>query len=151
MKKIILLLSVTFISCGKNSDELNSEILKLKQTNDSLLNITNSLKDKYIFDEAKIKVIPSEKNINKVGSDYEGTFVITAYNKSDNVLFSTELNESNGLELVNPQSLNRDYDGYRFKFKMNKKENDIHFSLKSSSKIGKNFDGIVISDKKNAN
>lgn len=148
MKKLILLLAVTFISCGKNSEDLNSQIDKLKRTNDSLLKITNGLKDKYIFDEAKVKVIPSEKNSNKLGSDYEGTFVVTAYNKSDIVLFSNELNESNGLELVNPKSLHRDYEGYHFKFKLNQKENDIHFSLKSSSKIGRNFDGIIISDRK---
>lgn len=87
MKKLVLLLSIVFISCDKNIEKLNSEIESLKQKNDSLLKITNALDDKFVFDEARIKVVPSEKNSNKLGSKYEGTFVIEAYNKSDEVLF----------------------------------------------------------------
>ena len=143
-------MSIVFISCDKNVEKLNSEIATLKRTNDSLREITSQLKGKFIFDEAKIKVIPSEKNSNKLGSNYEGTFVITAYNKSDEVLFSNELDDSNGLELINPQLLIKDDIGYRFKFKLNQKENGIHFLIKSSSSIGKTFDGIIISDKKKA-
>ena len=69
MKKLVLLLSIVFISCNKNIEKLNSEIDSLKQKNDSLLKITSALEDKYIFDEARIKVIPSEKNSNKLGSN----------------------------------------------------------------------------------
>ncbi len=150
MKKLVLLISIVFISCDKNVEKLNSEIAMLKQTNDSLRKITSGLKDKFIFDKARIKVIPSEKNSNKLGSYYEGTFVIAAYNKFDEVMFSNELDNSNGLELINPQSLVKDDVGYRFKFKLKQKENAIHFCIKSSSSIGKSFDGVIISDKKKA-
>ena len=143
-------MSIIFISCDKKIEKLNSEIATLKRTNDSLREITSQLKDKFIFDKTKIKIIPSEKNSNKLGSNYEGTFVIIAYNKSDEVLFSNELDRSNGFELINPQLLVKDDGGYRFKFKLNQKENNIHFSIKSSNSIGKSFDGIIISDKKRA-
>lgn len=145
MKKLVLLLSIVFISCDKNIEKLNSEIESLKQKNDSLLKITNALEDKFVFDEARIKVVPSEKNSNKLGSKYEGTFVIEAYNKSDEVLFSNNLDDSN--ELVNPQALKNDDGVYPFEFKLTPKENRVYFIIKNSNSIGKSFDGIIISDK----
>ena len=145
MKSLLLLLSIVFISCDKNIEKLNSEIDFLKQKNDSLLKITSALEDKFIFDEARIKVVPSEKNSNKLDSNYEGTFVIEAYNKSDEVLFSNNLDDSN--ELINPQSLKNDDGRYSFRFKLTQKENRVYFLIKSSNSIGKSFDGIIISDK----
>ena len=101
-KKIIiinLLVLVLFMSCEKNTEKLNSENESLKRANDSLLDITNQLKNKFIFDQASIRLIPSEKNSNKLGSFYEGTFVIIAYNKSDKVLFSEKLSDTNSIDL----------------------------------------------------
>ncbi|MDQ5930041.1 MAG: hypothetical protein QG594_1824 [Bacteroidota bacterium] len=148
MKKIILLLPIIFLSCNNNTDKMNKEIGKLRNINDSLLAITSGLKDKYIFDEARIKIIPSEKNTNKLGSDYEGTFVVIAYNKTDEVFFSKKLDSVNGLQLMSPETLKKDFEGYHFNFKLNEKENDIHFTIKSSNNFGRNFNGMIISDKK---
>ena len=144
MKKLVLLLSIVCISCDKNIEKLNSEMDSLKQKNDSLLKITSALEDKFVFDEARIKVVASEKNSNKLGSNYEGTFVIEAYNKSDEVLFSNNLDDSN--ELINPQSLKIDGGVYPFEFKLTQKDNRVYFIIKSSNSIGKSFDGIIISD-----
>ena len=152
MKKIILFIfSLTAISCNRNNEELNSEINQLKKINDSLINITNSLKDKFVFDEAIVKIIPSEKNTNKIGSEYNGDFVVIGYNKNAQVEFSTKLDRKNGIEFINPEILKRDSDGYHFKMRLTEKENDIHFRVNLKSKFGRNFDGLTISDKKIAN
>ncbi|MBF7090082.1 hypothetical protein IUY40_00805 [Flavobacterium sp. ALJ2] len=150
MKKIILfLLIITLFSCNKKTEALSQEIKTLRHMNDSLTKITNSLKDKYIFDEVRVKVVPSEKNNYKLNSTYEGTFLIIAYNESDSVYFSTKMDSTNGLNLLNPKLLKRDFEGYHFNFKMKELENNIHFNIKMNNKIGKNLDGLMISDKKN--
>jgi hypothetical protein len=149
MKRIILvILTLMLFSCNNNNEELNLEISRLKKANDSLSKITNSLKDKFVFDEARVKIIPSENNTNKIGSEYNGVFVVVAYNKNDNVEFSTEFDKGNGFDLANPEILKRDFDGYHFKMKLKEKENDIHFRVNIKSKIGRNFNGLTISDKK---
>ena len=147
----VLLVAITFFSsCNDNSEQLRNQVKKLEATNDSLLNITNSLKDKFVFDQARVKIVPSEKNSNKIGSEYVGTFVVIAYNERDEILFSTEMDKSN-FELKNPIKLKRGFDGYEFKMNLKQKVNDIHFKVNLKNRLGRGFDGIIISDKKIAN
>lgn len=148
IRKIFLLLPIIFFSCKTDNNDLSLEIKKLKLVNDSLRKITDNLKDKFIFDEVGVKIIPSDKNTNKIGSYYEGNFVLIAYNKKDKIHFSTKLDSTDENKLIAPEILKRNYDGYYFKVKLNEKENNIHFNVKMNSKIGKNLDGIIISDKK---
>lgn len=148
IRKIFLLLPIIFFSCKTDNNDLSLEIKKLKLVNDSLRKITDNLKDKFIFDEVGVKIIPSDKNTNKIGSYYEGNFVLIAYNKKDKIHFSTKLDSTDENKLIAPEILKRNYDGYYFKVKLNEKENNIHFNVKMDSKIGKNLDGIIISDKK---
>ena len=149
MKKVILtIFSLSILSCTDKTQ--NDEIIKLKAQNDSLLKITNSLTNKFVFDQARVKIIDSKDNTFKIGSEYSGTFAVIAFNKSDDVLFSTKLMEGS-FDLKDPEKLKHDFDGYAFKTRLNSKSNDLHFKVNINSKVGRNLDGITISDKKLAN
>lgn len=147
MKHFVILFFFILIGCN-NSDKLAFENISLKKENDSLKEI---LKTKFIFDDVKIRIIPSENNTNRIGSEYVGEYVLAAYNKLDIVEFTTEL-KPNGA-FVNPKSLTRKFGGYLFETKLSKKQNYLHCKIKTNSKIGLNYvlNSGVFSDLKKAN
>ena len=154
MRNCIKILSLTsaiiLFSCTRDTDKLQAELENLKVERDSLLDITESLKNKFVFDQARVKIVASEKNTNKLGTEYNGNFVLFAFNEDDEILFSTELDTSN-FNLKNPVKLKRGFDGYSFTMKLKENSNDIHFKVNLKNKLGQNLDGITISDKKTAN
>tara|TARA_R110000868_G_scaffold335029_1_gene595756 strand:+ start:48 stop:506 length:459 start_codon:yes stop_codon:yes gene_type:complete len=84
MKKLILIicLPIVFFSCqNKNQTEkLVTEINELKKRNDSLVNIVNGIKEKYVFDNVAVRTIPSYKNTDKLNSLSRNEIVFIAYN-----------------------------------------------------------------------
>ena len=152
MKKIILLSSLIFLSCNQKNDELHSEISILKRKNDSLKSIIDTLNTKFIFDGIKNRFIASEKNTNKLGTEYHGEFVIVAYNRNDKVKFTTKV-AKNEYDFINPETLKRDFGGFPFKMKLENKENLIYVRVKTNNKYGRNYylDRMTFVDKKLAN
>ncbi len=152
MRKILLLLILTFLSCNQKNDELKNEISLLKRKNDSLKNIIDTLNTKFIFDDIKNRFIASEKNTNKLGTEYEGEFVIVGYNRNDKVEFTTKLGK-NGIDFEKPETLKRKFGGFQFKTKLENKENPIFIRVKTHNKYGRNYflDGMTFADKKKAN
>jgi hypothetical protein len=149
MKKTLLLLTIVFLSCNSKIDNSEIKIVELQKRNDSLKSIIDTLNSKFIFDDIKVRFIANENNNNKLNSDYNGEFVIVAYNHKDKIKFATEL-EANKADFKNPEILKRDFGGYPFKLKLKNQENDIFVQIVSGNKYGKNytFDGITFADKK---
>ena len=84
MKKLIaiIVLPLLFINCQNNerTAKLETEIEGLKRRNDSLVNIVNGIKEKYVFDNVAVKTIPSYKNADKLNSISRNEIVFIAYN-----------------------------------------------------------------------
>jgi hypothetical protein len=152
MKKLILLFALTILSCNQKNNEQNVEISILKRKNDSLKSIINTLNTKFIFDNIKHRFIASEKNSDKLGSEYEGEFVIVGYNRNDKVEFTTKLGK-NGIDFEKPETLKRKFGGFQFKTRLNNQENYIFIRVKTNNKYGRNYylDGVTFADKKKAN
>jgi hypothetical protein len=146
---LILLISTLIFSCNNQSFELKNENDLLKSENDSLKKMLTELDGKYIFDDIKVRVIPSDKNTNKIGSEFNGEFVIVSYNKETEVNFSTEKDKSTG-EFTDTKPLKRELGGFPFKLTLTNPENDIYFTFNTNGIYGKNLDGIIIADKKKA-
>jgi hypothetical protein len=147
MKRALLILIISFVSCNNRNNDSNLKISKLERKNDSLKSVIDTLNSKYIFDDIKVRFISNEKNSNKLNSDYSGEFVIVAYNRKDKIKFATE-QEENKADLKNPEILKRDFGGYPFKLELKNQENDIFVQIVSGNKYGKNhgFDGITFAD-----
>lgn len=150
MKKILILILISVIvSCNSDQNDSNLKLIKLQKENDSLKSIIDTLNSKYIFDNIKVRFVGSEKNENKLNSEYNGEFVIIAYSKEDKIEFATEL-EQNQVDFKNSETLKRDFGGYPFKFKMKNKENEIYARIVSENKLGKDhsFGGVMFVDLK---
>lgn len=149
MKKILLFLIFTLVSCNSQNNDSELQISRLQRKNDSLKSIIDTLNSKFIFDDIKVRFIANEKNSNKLNSEYEGEFVIVAYNRNDQIKFATEL-EENKVDFKNPKILKRDFGSYPFKLNLKNQENDVFVEIISGNKYGKNnvFDGITFADKK---
>ncbi|WP_047414164.1 hypothetical protein [Cellulophaga sp. Hel_I_12] len=84
MKKLIaiIVLPLLFINCQNNerTAKLETEIEGLKRRNDSLVNIVNGIKEKYVFDNVAVRTIPSYKNTDKLNSISRNEIVFIAYN-----------------------------------------------------------------------
>tara|TARA_R110000868_G_scaffold410605_1_gene699224 strand:+ start:748 stop:1203 length:456 start_codon:yes stop_codon:yes gene_type:complete len=143
---LILLISIFFLSCNNQSGELKSENEILKKENDSLQKLLTKLNNKYIFDDIKVRVIPSENNTKKIGSEFNGEFVIVGYNKETVVNFSTE-KDNNTEDFIDTKSLKRDFGGFPFNLTLKKAENDIYFKFDVNAIHGRDFGGIIIADK----
>lgn len=143
---LFLLISILVLSCNNQSGELEKENNNLKKANDSLQKLLTNLNDKYIFDDIKVRVIPSENNTNKIGSEFKGEFVIVGYNKETVVNFSTEKNKNTG-DFIDTKSLKRDFGGFPFNLTLKKPENDIYFKFDVNAIYGRDFGGIIIADK----
>ena len=111
MKKVLFLLSLIFLSCNTITDKNQTEIIKLKQRNDSLQKIIDTLNTKYIFDEAILIATPSITKKNKAG-EINGMITIMANNKSQKILFSRKFDHKNN-KPINPDTLNFTF-GYDF-------------------------------------
>lgn len=145
MKKVIfIILWFQFISC--DNQKLKNEISYLKTQNDSLINVLDTLKTKFIFDNAFVKHIVNENKPMEEGKEYEGEFYFVAYNRNDKILFKQDLSSSSDT-LSKIKS-----GGYIYKFKAKKGTNDFHFKpliLDETAKEFRNmFFDVSISDKR---
>jgi len=145
-KKLLLLLPLIFLNCTNNESVLKEKITKLKMRNDSLNIILDTLKTKFIFDNAFVKHIVNENKPMKVGQKYEGEFYFVAYNKNDKILFSQNSNSK-------PDTLTEvSGGGYIYEFTAKKGENYFHFKPMILNKTAKEFRNpffdVNISDKK---
>lgn len=102
MKKLIttILLPLLFINCQHNNRtvKLKAEIEGLKKRNDSLENIVNGIKDKYVFDNIAVRTIPSYKNTDKLNSISRNEIVFIAYNNDgkSRVMFNESQEKGTG-------------------------------------------------------
>tara|TARA_R110000744_G_scaffold310111_3_gene417870 strand:+ start:831 stop:1214 length:384 start_codon:yes stop_codon:yes gene_type:complete len=77
---------------------LKAEIEGLKKRNDSLENIVNGIKDKYVFDNIAVRTIPSYKNTDKLNSISRNEIVFIAYNNDgkSRVMFNESQEKGTG-------------------------------------------------------
>ena len=126
-------------ACNEQT-QVTHELESLRQENDSLKQIVNSLNDKYIFDKVYARIIPSEDNTNEIGSEYQGEFVFVGYNENDRVIFSPNLRGENS------DTLTPAYAGYKFSRTIVPDNNYLQFKIKADREIGKSLDGITVTD-----
>ncbi|MCK7591231.1 hypothetical protein M0G43_11650 [Subsaxibacter sp. CAU 1640] len=136
-KTFILLLLI--LSCSNTElKKLKADFNSLKIENDSLKNF---IKDKYIFDHAQVRIIPSLKNSKEIGPEFYGEIVIVGFNQSDYTLFGGQINLKD-FKLENADTIINKSGGY--KFEVSKIKNDtVNFHIRTDTKNGgKNFDDI---------
>ena len=77
---------------------MKAEIEGLKKRNDSLENIVNGIKDKYVFDNIAVRTIPSYKNTDKLNSISRNEIVFIAYNNDgkSRVMFNESQEKGTG-------------------------------------------------------
>ncbi|WP_127845258.1 hypothetical protein [Psychroflexus aestuariivivens] len=133
MKKTILALSsILLLSCGDNQ-KLKHEISVLKNKNDSLNSVLDTLKTKFIFDNAFVKHIVNENQPIEEGNVYTGEFYFVAYNDDDKLLFTN--NSSSKTDTLSGIKSG----GYVYKFKAQKGKNVFNFKPLILSKTAKEF------------
>jgi|SRR5690554_43937 len=124
MKKTYLfILPFLFLSCDQEK-ELKQEISYLKAQKDSLNTVLDSLKTKFIFDQAFIVNIINDNKPMKEGQEYEGKFYYVAYNLNDKLLFKQYSNSI-------PDTLNKSNlkgAGYVYNFIAKKGKNNFYFN-----------------------
>lgn len=146
-KNILILSSLLLFSCFDNQ-VLKKEIAILQSKNDSLNLVLDTLKTKFIFDNAFVKNIVNENKSTLEGNEYTGTFYFVAYNDDDKLLF-TNVSSSKKDTLSEIKS-----GGYIYKFKAKNGENVFNFKPLILSKTAKefrngNFFDVNISDRIN--
>ncbi len=121
----------------KKNQKTTSEILKSK--NDSL---TNIIQNKFIFDNADLRIIPSIKNSKTIDSKFEGEIVIVGYNNSDITLVNGNWNFKK-LRFENADTI-RNHQG-AYKIKLDRIKNDtLNFYVKIDKKYGsRGYDSIM--------
>ena len=148
--KFVLVASLVIWTSCTNSDQdkllLEKKIVDERNRADSLQQIIDTLRTKYIFDNLTAIHIPNEYKPIKEGQPYTGKLYFVAFNKEDRVLFSqnTDFENSDTLSKI-------EYGGFLYDAIGQKGENKFYFktlihnetSLKS--RTGE-FDGIHMSD-----
>ena len=140
MKIILFLIPLFFLSC-KNDElpQLRNEILNLKEQNDSLSNI---IKNKFIFDNADLRIIPSIKNSKTIDSEFEGEIVIVGYNNADITLIDGKWNYKKS-RYENGDTIKNHQGAYKLKLDRIKNET-INFVVKIDNKYGsRGYDSIM--------
>jgi hypothetical protein len=117
---------------------MEADIKSLKIENDSLKNF---IKDKFIFDHAQVRIIPSLKNSKEIGPEFYGEIVIVGFNQSDYTVFDGQINIKD-FKLKNGDTISNKLGGY--KFKVNRIKNDtVNFHVITDRKNGgKTLDDI---------
>ncbi|PNQ72421.1 hypothetical protein C1T31_11545 [Hanstruepera neustonica] len=137
---IFLLLSIFLFKC-KNDEvfKLKDEISSLKAENDSLNNI---IRNKFIFDNADLRIIPSIKNSKTLDSKFEGELVIVGFNDDDITILNGEWNYKNS-QYENGDTIKNHYGAY--KLNLDKVKNDtLNFYVKIDNKYGsRSYDSIM--------
>ena len=133
MKKIILIISLAFLSCNNKNEKLEDKIVELKHRNDSLQNIIDTLNTKYIFDRAYLYSFPVLGDNHKK-DEVTGSIFIIAENENSQVL----MEHKDSYDKNNPliiDTLNRKN---HFSFKFKRSETDTtYFGMISKQKYGK--------------
>lgn len=140
-KSILIFFSILLFSCGDNQKlknevsilELKNEISILKSKNDSLNRVLDTLKTKFIFDNAFVKHIVNENKPTQEGNEYTGEFYFVAYNDDDKLLF-TNISSSETDTLSEIKS-----GGYVYKFKAQKGKNAFNFKPLIINETAKEF------------
>ena len=145
-KYLVILIPFLFTNCTDNESALKNEISLLKAKNDSLNTILDTLKTKFIFDNAFIKHIVNENKPMKAGEKYQGEFYFVAYNRNDKVLFKQDQSpESDTLSKIMGG-------GYIYEFTAKKGANNFHFKPiildKTAKEFRNTFFNVNISDKR---
>ena len=150
MQSIIKLFGIGVItmcfSCESKDGNLEAEMIYLKQKNDSLQTIIDTLNTKYIFDDVFPAVKRTKPNTIENGVEYfNGEIFMMASNKSDYLLMSQK--QSDEGDIISPDTLypKSMYGPGYFEFKIKVTGNDkVVYSLESKNKLGgKDFAKVI--------
>ena len=140
LKILILLSTLSLSSCLNNNSE--ERLVKLQKENDSLTSIVQSLKGKFIFDNAQVRVIPSIYNQEKVGTKFRGEIVVVGYNKNDYALLNGDFNMKS-FKYENADTIRSSNEGYKFEIIQTLKDT-ISFTVNIDKKDGsRGYDSIA--------
>lgn len=125
---------------------LEKRILNERNRADSLQQIVDTLRTKYIFDNLTAIYIPNENQPIKEGKPYTGKFYFVAFNIEDRVIFSQNI------DFENSDTLSKiEYGGFIYDAIGQEGENEFYFKTLIRNKTSFNlrtgeFDGIHMSD-----
>lgn len=134
-----------FLSSCDNSNtkekiSFNKKSQVEKNKVDSLQNIIDTLKTKYIFDKMLVLNIVNKNKPLIAGEEYTGKFYFVAYNEDDRVLFSQKAipKKMDTLSKI-------DIGGYIYNFIAKKGENKFYFQPLVKDTFAKQFENSKIS------
>ena len=152
MRKIKIVLGASLViltSCNNSNQDnllLEKRILDERNRADSLQQIVDTLRTKYIFDNLTAIHIPNENQPIKEGQPYTGKLYFVAFNKEDRVIFSQNMDfkDSDTLSKI-------EYGGFLYDAIGEKGENKFYFKTLIRNETSLNsrtgeFDGIHMSD-----
>ncbi len=149
MKVILFLIAnvILFSSCQNNQriEKLESENQILKLRNGSLRKITDGIKEKYVFDSLTIRQIPHYENTYLRNSEFKEEIVFVGYNLygKTSVIIGDSLKFENGIEVINPETLEFKNGGFQNIIELNQKQNPYSGILQSENEYGKTFKTTV--------
>jgi len=141
MKKltIIIIFPFLFFSCQNinKTEKLEAEIQELKTQNDSLENIVNRIKEKYVFDNITVRTIPSYKNTDKLNSIHKQEIVFIGYNDDGRSRVMFNANQEKGVG--RQDTLKIEKGAFILERKLTEEKNYFNGWAETSSEYGKVF------------
>ena len=139
MKGKFIVISFLLLSCGSNREY---KFDKLERERDSLQSILNIVNEKYIFDSIVIINEPAKNNLNKIGTDHNIHFTISAFNKSDYfVKYDTIINNVK----MGVDTLTYEKGVYKYKTKIKRNNQPVKVDILTGNKsFGKYKQGTLL-------
>ena len=142
MRKTLYLTFIIGLIMSCNNSSIKKELDTLKRENDSLKNILEEINNKYVFDSIAFRDIYSNKNTNKLNSDFEIELLVVGYNHKESFFTKYDSINSKG-ELINAIPLKQSNGGFKYRTKLKRKLNPINIQMNINSKFGKTKSGML--------
>lgn len=137
IKLTLLITGLTILSNCNTDKTYENKNLELKKQNDSLINILNLIKNKYVFDSISIQQRSNEKNTKKINSTYESDFFVVGFGLNNLDFTKYDSISYNPLKLYNKSTLENSEGIYKLKMKLDKKLNSFNIRMTLNSDYGK--------------
>lgn len=135
MKNIVrLCLCLLFLSCNVDN---SSKIQVLEKENDSLKAI---LKNKFIFDNASFRIIPTHKKSRESGTDFVGEVVMVGFNNEDVLIYGDY--DISHRKFIKSDTIRGRQGAYEFNTDGKQSEVDFYVQIKSVYN-SKTYDSIL--------
>jgi len=138
---IITVFAILLFSCqnSNRTEKLEAEVKSLKYRSDSLQNIVNGIKDKYVFDSLTIRQIPYYANTNKLNSIYREEFVFVGYNANGktSVIIGDSTYFDNGMRVFKGDTLVSKKGAFQHEIKLTQDRTFYGGILKTENDYGK--------------